>query len=100
MIWFLICLVIKTLNPIVNELFIKERRVNISVIFITQSHFAVPKDTRLNSKPYFVMKIKSKWELKQIASHDSLDIDFNEFINLYKKFISKPYSFFFIDATH
>ena len=47
----------KNLNPIVTELFIRGRKLNISLVFITQSDFPVPKNIRLNSKPYFVMKI-------------------------------------------
>ena len=53
----------KKLNPIVNELFIRGRKLTISLVFITQSHFAVPKNIRLHSKHYFVMKIPSKSKL-------------------------------------
>ena len=64
----------KKLNPIVTELFIRERKSNISLIFITQSYFTVPKNIRLNSTHYFVMKIPSKKELQQIAFNHSSDI--------------------------
>ena len=67
----------KKLNPIVTELFIRGRKLNISVVLITHSYFAVPKNIRLNSTHYFIMKISNKWELKQTASHNSSDIDFN-----------------------
>ena len=53
----------KKLNPIVTELFIRRRNLNISLAFITQSYFAVPKNIRLNSTHYFVMKIPNKREL-------------------------------------
>ena len=100
MIWLLICLVSnKKLNPIVTELFIRSRKLNISLFFITQSYFAVPKDVRLNSTHYSIMKIPNKWELKQIASHDSSDIEFKDFMNLYKKCTKKPYSFLVTDAS-
>ena len=66
----------KKLNPIVTELFIRERKSNISLIFITQSYFTVPKNIRLNSTHYFVMKIPSKKELQQIAFNHSSDIGF------------------------
>ena len=89
----------KILNPIITELFIRGRKLNISLAFITQSHFAVPKDIRLNSMHHFIMKIPNKKELQQIASHHSLDIDFKDFMNLYRKCIAKPYSFLVIDAT-
>ena len=66
MIWLLICLV-KKLNPIVTELFIRIRKLNVSLVFITQSYFAVPKNTRLNSIQYLIMKIRNKGEIQQIA---------------------------------
>ena len=55
------------LNPIVMELFIGGRKLNISIVFITQSYFKVPKDVRLNSTHFFIMKIPDKRELQQIA---------------------------------
>ena len=57
----------KKLNPIVTELFIRGRKLNISIVFITQSYFKVPKDVRLNSTHFFIMKILNKRELQQIA---------------------------------
>ena len=58
----------KKLNPLVTELFIRGRQLNISIVFITQSYFAVPKNIRLKSTCYFTMKILNKWELQQITS--------------------------------
>ena len=55
------------LNPIVTELFIRGRKINISIVFITQSYFKVPKGVRLNSTHFFIMKIPNKRELQQIA---------------------------------
>ena len=89
----------KKFNPIVIELFIKGRKLNISLIFITQSYFAVPKTIKLNSTHYFVIKIPSKRELQQTAFNHSSDIDFQDFMNLYKKCTAKPYSFLVIDTT-
>ena len=86
-------------NPIVTELFIRDRKLNISTVFITQSYFAVPKNIRLNSTHYFFMKISSKRELQQISFNHSSDIDFQDFMNLYKKRTEKPYSFLVIDTT-
>ena len=86
----------KKLHPIVNELFIRGRKLN---IFITQSYFAVPKNIRLNLTKYFVMKIPNKRELQQISFNHSSDIDFQDFMNLYKKCTAKPYSFLVIDTT-
>ena len=53
----------KKLNLVITELFIRGKKLNISLVFITQSHFAVPKNIRLNSTHYFVMKIPIKREL-------------------------------------
>ena len=90
----MICLAIKKLNPIVMELFIRGKKLNISIVFITQSYFTVPKNIRLNSTHYFIMKIPNKRDLQQIAFNHSSDIDFQDFMNLYKKCTEKPYSFF------
>ena len=50
----------KKLNPIVTELFIRGRKLSISIVFITQSYFKVPKDVRLNSTHFFIMKFPKK----------------------------------------
>ena len=70
-------LINKKLNPIVTEWFIRGRKLNISLIFITQSFFAAPKDIRLNCTHCFIMKIPNKRELKQTASQNSSDIEFS-----------------------
>ena len=80
----------KKLNPIATELFIRGRKLNISVVFITQSYFRVPKDVRLNSTHFFIMKIPNKRELQQIALNHSSDIDFKDFIKIYKKCTAEP----------
>ena len=74
----------KKSNPVVTELFIRVRKLNISLAFITQSHFAVARDVRLNSSNYFIMKIPNKLKLQKAATNCSSDIDFKEFMNLYK----------------
>ena len=74
------------INPIVTELFIRGRKLNISLVFITQLYFAVPKNCRINSTYYSIMKIPNKQELQQIAFGYSPDINFRDFMNLYKKF--------------
>ena len=61
----------KKLNSIVTELFIRGRKLNISLVFITQSYFKVPKDVRLNSTHFFIMKIPNTRELQQIALNHS-----------------------------
>ena len=80
----------KTLNPVVTELFIRGRMLNISLVFITQFCFAVPKNVRLNSTHYFIMKIPNKREFQQIAFNHLSDIYFKYFMNLYKKCTVKP----------
>ena len=87
------------LNPVVTELFITGRKLNIFIIFITQSYFKVPKDVRLNSAQFFIMKIPNKRELQQIALNHSSDIDFKDFMNIYKKCTTEPYSFLGNDTT-
>ena len=89
----------KKLNPVVTELFIRGRKPNISIIFINQSYFKVPKDVRLNSIYFFIMKIPSKRELQQIALNHSSDTDFKDFMKIYKKCIAEPYSFLINDTT-
>ena len=65
---------------------------------MTQSYFAVPKNIRLNSVHYFIMKIPNK-QLQEIAFNHSSDIDFKGFMNLYKQCTANPYSFLVIDPT-
>ena len=89
----------KKLNPVVTELFIRGRKLNISIVFITQSYFKVPKDVRLNSTHFFIMKIPNKRELQQIALNHSSDINIKDFMKIYKKCTAKPYSFLVDDTT-
>ena len=89
----------KKLNPIVTEFFIRGRKRNISIVFIMQSYFKVPKDIRLNSTHFFIMKILNKRELQQIALNHSSDIDFKDFMKIYKESTKEPYSFLVNDTT-
>ena len=89
----------KKLNPVVTELFIRGRKLNISIVFITQSYFKVPKDVRLNSTHFFIPKISNKSELQQIALNHSSDIDFKDSMKIYKKCTAEPYSFLVNDTT-
>ena len=89
----------KILNSIVTELFIRCRKLNISLVFISQSYFKVPKDVRNNSTHFFIMKIPNKRELLQIAIDHSSDINTKDFIEIYRKCTDKPSSFLVIDAT-
>ena len=80
-------------NSIVTELFIRGRKLNISLVFITQSYFKVPKDVRLNTTHIFITKILNKREIQQIALNHSADISTKDFINTHKKYTAEPYSF-------
>ena len=88
----------KKLNSIVTELFIRGRKLNISLVFITQSYFKVPKDVRLNTSHFFIAKIPNKKELQQIAINHSSDISTKDFTNIYRKCTAEPYSFLVIDT--
>ena len=75
----------KKLNSIATELFIRGRKLNIYLAFITQSYFKVPKDVRLNKSHFFIAKIPSLRELRQIAINHSSDINIKDFANIYRK---------------
>ena len=74
----------KKLNKIGTELFIRERKLNVSLVFITKSYFAVPKNIKLYSTHYFIIKIPNKRELLRTAYNHSSDIDYQVFIFLQK----------------
>ena len=85
-------------KAIVKELFIRCRKLNISIVFITQSYFKSPKDARLNSTHYILMKIGNKKELKSIAEENSGHLDFKDFLKKYNYCINEPYSFMMVDT--
>ena len=84
---------------LVTELFIRGRKLGISIAFITQSYFKVPKGVHLNSTHFFIMKISNKREIQQIALNHSSDIDFNDFTKIFKKCTAEPYYFLVNNAT-
>ena len=85
-------------KAIVKELFIRCRKLNISIVFITQSYFRTPKDARLNSTHYILMKMGNKKELKSIAEENSGHLDFKNFFKIYNYCTDKPYSFMMVDT--
>ena len=89
----------KKFQVIFKELFIRCRKVNISLVFIMQSYFSVPEDVRLYSTHYLIMKIKNRKELQNIAINHSADIDYNDFVKIYRECTRKTYSFLTIDTT-
>ena len=82
----------KKLNLILTDLFIRSKKLNISLVFITQSYFKVPKGVRLNSMHFFILKISNKREL-QIALNHSSDIEFKDFMKICKKYITESILF-------
>ena len=83
----------KKFKSIIKELFIRCRKINISIVFITQSYFSVSKDVSLNSAHYLIMKINSRKKLQNIAINHSADIDYKDFMKTYRECIKEPYSF-------
>ena len=80
----------KKFKAIIRELFIRCRKLNISPVFMTQSYFFVPKDVRLNSRHYLIMKISNKRELQNIAINHSADIDYKDFMKIYRECTKEP----------
>ena len=78
---------------------IRGRKLNISIVFITQSYFKIPKNVRLTTTHFFITKIPNKRELQQIAINHSSDISTKDFENIYRKCTAEPYSFFVSDTT-
>ena len=76
----------KKFQAIIKELFIRCRKLNISLVFITQSYFSVPKDVRLNLTHYLIMKINNRIELKNIVTDHSEDIDYQDFKKIYREY--------------
>ena len=78
-------------TAIVKKLFIRCRKLNISIVFIIQSYFRTPKDARLNSTHYILMEICNKKELKSIAEENSGHLDFKDFFKIYNYCTKEPY---------
>ena len=88
----------KNFKRIIKELFYRARKINVSIVFITQSYFRALKDARLNSIHYILMKIGHKKELKRIAEEKSGHLDYKDFLKIYNYCTKEPYSFMTIDA--
>ena len=89
----------KKFQAMIKELFIRSRKLNISLVFITQPYFSVPKDVRLNSTHYLVMKINNRKELQNSAINHSADIDYKDFMKICREGTKEPYSFLTTDTT-
>ena len=88
----------KEFKAIIKQLIIRCRKLNISLAFITQSYFSVPKDVRLNSTQYLIMKISNKRELQNIAINHSADTDYQDFMKIYRECKKEPFNFLTIDT--
>ena len=88
----------KNFKQIIKELFYRVCKINVSIVFITQSYFRALKDARLNSTHYILMKIGNKKELKSIAEEKSGNLEYKDFLKMYNYCIREPYSFMTVDA--
>ena len=84
----------KKLSLIVTELLLREKKLNITLVFISQSYFKVPKTIRLNATHCFIMKIPNKRELQEIASNHSYDTDLKDLTKLQNNYTKESYYFF------
>ena len=89
----------KKLQAIMEEMFIRCRKLNISLAFITQSYFSVAKDVRLNLNHYLIMKRNSKIELENTATDHSADIDYQDFMKIYRECTKEPFNVLTINTT-
>ena len=89
----------KKFQSLIKELFIRCRKLNMSLVFITQSYFSVPKDVRLNSTLYLIMKINNRKELQNIVINHFADSDYQDFIKIYREFTKERYNFLIIGTT-
>ena len=80
----------KRFQAIIKELFVRCRKLNILLVFFTQSYLSVPKDVRLNTTHPYIMKINGKIELQNIARNHSADIDYEDFVKIYRKCTKEP----------
>ena len=83
----------KKFQAITKELFIRCKKLNILLVFIKQSYFSVSKDIRLNSTHYLIMKISNRKKSQNIAINHSADIDYQDFMKIYRKYTKGPYNF-------
>ena len=89
----------KKFQAIVKELFIRQRKLNISFVFIPQFYLSVPKEVRLSCTRYLIMKIHNKREIQNIATNHSGGIDYKDFMKIYRECTKELYSFLSIDST-
>ena len=89
----------KKAQQVLKELFIKCRKLNISFCFLTQSCFSVPKDVRLNWTHSIIFKLSNNRELQSTTINHSADIDYKDFVNIYRDCTKEPYNILNIDTA-
>ena len=89
----------KKAQQILQDLFIRCRKLNISLCFLTQSYFSVLKDVRLNCTHYILFKLNNKRELQNIAIEHSADINYKDFIKMYRVCTKEAFNFLTIDTS-
>ena len=89
----------KKAQQILKALFIRYRKLNVSLCFLTQSSFSVPKDVRLNCTHYIIFKLNNKRGLQNIVINHSADIDYRYFVNIYRDCTKELYNLLTIDTT-
>ena len=89
----------KRAQQILKDLFIRCRKLNISLCFLTQSYFSVPKDVRLNFTHYILFQLNNRRELQNIAIDHSADVDYKDFMKIYRVCTKEPFNFLTIDTT-
>ena len=90
----------KKAQQILKDLFIRCRKLNISICFLIQSYFSVPKDVRLNCTHYILFKLSNKRELQNIAINHSVNIDYKDFIKIYRNCTRESFNFLTIDTKN
>ena len=86
-------------QQVLKELFTRCRKINVSLIFITQCYYSVPNTVILNCTHYILFKLNNKRQLQNIAINHSSDIDYKEFFKVYRDSTREPYNCLTIDTT-
>ena len=90
----------KKLSVKVTELFLRGRKLSVLLVFVSQSYFKLPRTITLNATHYFIMKVPNKRELQQVASNPSSDIDFKDFMKLYKEYTQDTHFYWTMQLYH
>ena len=88
----------KKFQAIIKELFVGYRKLNIPLVFITQSYFTVPKNIRL-SLTHLIMKVNNRRELQNIGFNHPADIDYKDVMKIYRKCTKEPFNILTIHIT-